>query len=477
MATGPQPSAVPALFPAHAGVSLDATARWLAPTVLSGGLQHRTFRLSRRGAALIRSWVRGARPTGRAQRALARALTDAGLAHPRPGPGRGPNPAEVTVVIPVRDRPQELTRCLRALRGHPCIVVDDGSRDPAATRRAAAAAGAVVLEHPRCLGPAAARNTGLRRATTAFVAFLDSDCVPHGDWLARTLPHFADPRVGAVAPRVVPLESRGSHLAAYEAVRSPLDMGRREGLVRPGTSLSYVPSAALLVRRAAVRSGFNERLMVGEDVDLVWTMIEQGWRIRYEPAGRVAHDHRTRVVPWLRRRFAYGTSAAPLAQRHPANLCGLAMPAPTMALWLAVGAGAWPWAAAAALLGPARSAVRGILAYRRAGPRRPDDGVTLCLRASASATLGAAVHTGHAVSRPWLPAAVAAALCSRRARRLLATSLAVSAASAWWSGRHADRWRPAFFPLLLADHAAYSAGVWWSCVRHRTWRPLLPRFR
>ena len=46
---------------------------------------------------------------------LARRLTDAGLAHPvPPHPGR---PADVTVVVPVRDRAAAVDSCLTALAG------------------------------------------------------------------------------------------------------------------------------------------------------------------------------------------------------------------------------------------------------------------------------------------------------------------------------------------------------------------------
>lgn len=114
-------------------------------------------------------------------------------------------PDDVTVVIPVRDRAPELARLLAALRAEPAtaqvpvIVVDDGSVEPVV------ADGATVLRHASARGPAAARNTGLRAATTATVAFLDSDCVPRPGWLAALSPHLDDPRLALVAPRIVGL--------------------------------------------------------------------------------------------------------------------------------------------------------------------------------------------------------------------------------------------------------------------------------
>ena len=251
-------------------------------------------------------WWRGEPVPGNPKaRALARRLLDTGIAHPDldalVSAGRGPHPGEVTVVIPVRDRHAELARCLAGLTQLPSvIVVDDCSADPAAVASAAAAAGARVLRRPVNGGPAAARNTGLAAADTPLVAFLDSDCVPGPGWLDTLLPHFADPAVGAVAPRIVPHESGRTWLARYEGASSTLDMGQRPSIVRPGSRVPYVPGAALVVRKEAAGAGFAEDMQVGEDVDFVWRLGAAGWRVRYEPAATMGHQHRVRLRALVR---------------------------------------------------------------------------------------------------------------------------------------------------------------------------------
>jgi mycofactocin glycosyltransferase len=81
--------------------------------------------------------------------------------------------------------------------------------------------------------------------------------------------------------------------------------------------VSYVPAAALLVRRSALPDEpFDPELRYGEDVDLIWRLIDAGWRVRYDPSVVVEHEERDTV----RRRFRYGTSAAPLKRRHPGKL-------------------------------------------------------------------------------------------------------------------------------------------------------------
>jgi GT2 family glycosyltransferase len=187
------------------------------------------------------------------------------------------------------------------------MFVDDGSRTPIE--------GAVRRETSG--GPGAARNTGLEHVETEFVAFLDSDAAPPADWIERLAGHFDDPTVAAVAPRVR---------------AKLLDMGDQPAEVRPGTPVPYVPTAAVIMRRSALPDDpFDPKLRYGEDVDLIWRLIDQGWRVRYDPSVVVEHpDHDV-----LKRRFLYGTSAAPLKQRHPDKLKHLIVrpwPAVTLAL-------------------------------------------------------------------------------------------------------------------------------------------------
>src|SRR5450755_2238359 len=205
-------------------------------TVLLGGAPYRMLRLGPAGARHVAGWWAGEPVAGSpGAQALARRLLWTGIAHPVPA--GGPGPADVTVVIPVRDRTAELALCLTGLGEYQVIVVDDGSRDPGAVAAVAAAAGARCVHRAVNGGPAAARNTGLAAVETPLAAFLDSDCVPAPGWLGPLLPHFADPAVAAVAPRIVPYTLPAGWLAQYEGVSSTLDMGPVPSIVRPGSKV------------------------------------------------------------------------------------------------------------------------------------------------------------------------------------------------------------------------------------------------
>jgi mycofactocin system glycosyltransferase len=436
-----------------------------------GGSPPRLLRLTPAAARLLRPGCFTV--TDRASAALARRLVDSGVAHPRPpaSPVR-----DVTIVVPVRDRAAQLDRLLAALRSAPessqlpLLVVDDGSADPAAVAAAAGRYGAGLLVHPDNRGPAAARNTGMRAAGTPYIAFCDSDVLPLPGWLGPLLAQFTDPAVALAAPRVLTAGSgaRG-WLVRYERVRSPLDMGDAEGPVVPLSSLAYVPGAVMVVRKAAIGDGFAPEMRFGEDVDLCLRLHRAGWRLRFVPAARVAHQPRSHLGSWLAQRARYGTSAADLALRHP----GLVPPLH-----------AAPWSVAACVLllrgRPVPAALAGVLfagAAARLAGLMPDADTPV--RAAALLTLAALRGTGEQLgrcaARDYWPLALLAALLSRRARWLLLAGAVLDGVL-----DHKRCGRPQGLPVHLLlrrlDDIGYGAGLWAGAIRRRTVAPFLPRF-
>ncbi|SDE78847.1 mycofactocin system glycosyltransferase [Pseudonocardia oroxyli] len=398
-------------------------------------------------------------------RALARTLLDAGLAHPAPGIPGGPTRSEVTVVVPVKDRP--LDRLLATLPPEvDLVVVDDGSAEPVTLARGR------VIRHETARGPSASRNAGLAAATTPLVMFLDSDVVPQGDWLDPLLEHLADRSVALVAPRIVALHPVTTALGRYEAVRSSLDLGPDPALIVPRSRVAYVPSAAMLVRTSAVGTGFDEAMHVAEDVDLVLRLHAAGHRLRYEPRARVAHDHRTAPKAWAARKAFYGTGAAPLARRHVGSVPPLVL-------------SPWTAAACAALLAQRRWSVPVAAAVTAAAALRLSRKLTRLAHPRRSAMelaglglSGAVVQVGNALLRHHWPIAVGAALGSRRARRALVAAALVEGLADWWLHRDRDP-QVHLDPLthLVAhriDDLAYGAGLWWGALRACDPAALLP---
>ena len=435
--------------------------------VLLGGDPGRLVRLRRSGASALDLLAVG-RQESAAVRDLGRTLLQGGLAHPRPA---AMDVGDVIVVVPVRDRAEELACCLSALgTAAPVLVVDDGSTDPGAVAAVARTHGAQLIRLAVNAGPGGARNAGLAASAAAVVAFVDSDCTPPPGWLGALVGHFVDPEVGAVAPRVRGAVGGRSVLARYAAARGPLDLGRYEARVRPGSRVPYVPTAALLVRRAALPLGpaFDSALRWGEDVDLVWRLHDAGWSVRYDPRTVVTHAEPDRWWPWLGRRHRYGTSAAPLAQRHGSRLAPLVLPPwPTAAWLLLTSRRPMP-----ALVCAAVPAVRLHLRLRSTGLPR-----STCVRVAALAASRAVLGTGAGLGGAGLvvTAPLLLALLLRRSARATAAAVLLVPPLLEWRAR-----RPALDPfrwtaVRLVDDLAYASGVWRGCLAGRTVKPLRPR--
>jgi mycofactocin system glycosyltransferase len=301
------------------------------------------------------------------------------------------------------------------------------------------------------------------------VAFCDSDVIPEPGWLAPLLAQFTDPAVALAAPRVValPVPAPGL-LDRYEERCSPLDMGDREGPVVPVSALSYVPSATIVVRRCAVGAGFDEDMRVGEDVDLCMRLHEAGWRLRYVPAARVGHRHRTDLRSWLAQRAGYGTGAADLALRHPGQVPPLyAAPWSLAACALLLRGRPGPAAVAAAL-----TAVTAVRVARRMpdADNPPRAGALLSL----AALRGTAEQLLRCATRHHWPVAVTAAVASRRVRRvLIVAAVAEGLADHRRSGTSLSPL--AHLAIRRLDDLAYGWGVWLGAARRRTTAPLRPR--
>ena len=404
---------------------LDHTVQRFGRAII-GGSPLKLFRVTDAGAAVVDRIADGAAVDGSR---LVTALVEAGAIHP--DPERSPYGVDdVTIVVPTFGTPRQVPAG--------AVLVDDGTPVPVA--------GATTrLASNR--GPGAARNAGLGRVTTPLVAFVDTDVELTEGWLDPLLRHFADPRVGLVAPRVTTSDAP-SPVSWYERTNSPLDLGAEPGRIRAGSRVSYVPAAAIVCRVDAVREigGFDESLRAGEDVDLVWRLDEAGWRCRYEPTVVVGHDPRSSWTAWVGQRITYGSSAAALARRHPRALAPIRMSGWSVATW-GLAALERPLAGSAVGFGSAAALVR----------KLPDIPPRAAFELAARGNLHAGDEIAKAVRRVWWPLLAVAAIRSRTARRIL---LAAAFAS-----RH---------PVRLADDVAYSIGVWRGMITARTLAPLVP---
>jgi glycosyltransferase involved in cell wall biosynthesis len=100
----------------------------------------------------------------------------------------------ITVIIPVYNRSSILPRAIESVQKQhfqqwTLLIVDDGSTDDtiAVAQQYERDARVRVLQMPRNGGAAAARNFGIRSASSPYIALLDSDDMYHPDFLQYSM--------------------------------------------------------------------------------------------------------------------------------------------------------------------------------------------------------------------------------------------------------------------------------------------------
>jgi len=216
-----------------------------------------------------------------------------------------------TVVVPTRDRPEALRRCLAAVRAQrhvqlDIVVVDDGSRS---SEQVSAVAGEFAARVVRLegKGPAAARNAGARVVATDRVLLLDDDCVPRAGWAAALVgdvPHLPREVVagGVERPRSAPVWLRASERLAVSAEREA-GFFRTLNLSCGADFLREVP--------------FDETFpgAAGEDRDWCFRAEAAGAVFVREPGAIVVHCAEMGARAFLRQQLRYGRAVDLLRRR------------------------------------------------------------------------------------------------------------------------------------------------------------------
>jgi hypothetical protein len=221
----------------------------------------------------------------------------------------------LSLVIPAT-KTETLDRCLAAVR-----AAADGPDE------------VIVVDAPRADGPAAARNTGARRARHDVLVFLDADVLVHADAFTRIRAAFAaEPSLTGV-------------FGAYDD--APADPGVVSGFRNllhhhvhhcgAGPASTFWSGLGAIRRDAFLLAGGYDAATYPapsiEDIELGMRLAERGARLRLDPGIRGTHlkrwtlrsmvrtDLRARAIPWmallLERR--QGSTALNLGWTHRAS--------------------------------------------------------------------------------------------------------------------------------------------------------------
>jgi glycosyltransferase involved in cell wall biosynthesis len=261
---------------------------------------------------------------------------------------RHPVAPSCSVVVCTHRRPGYIARVLDGLRrldppADEIIVVDN---DPGKSdcRVEAERGGARYVREDRP-GLDRARNAGLRAASGELVAFTDDDCIPATGWL-RSLPElFGDLSVAAVTgpgfaymldtPAQVRFEDQGGHRRGLQRQTFDWRLLTPIAATRAGAGLNMIFRRSLLERLGEV---FPPELDAGTptesggDMYALYKLLRAGYRIVYDPATYVLHQHRPDARSLHRTIRGYGIGLSAVLTKLVVEERELA--APTTWYWL-----------------------------------------------------------------------------------------------------------------------------------------------
>ncbi|MBW4537574.1 MAG: glycosyltransferase [Myxacorys chilensis ATA2-1-KO14] len=235
----------------------------------------------------------------------------------------------VSVIVPIYNGEADLPDLLACLRSQvyprdrvEYLLVDNGSRDRTSDLlRSAAQTEAITirpLSEPQIQSSYAARNQGIRTATSRILAFTDADCRPKPNWLTHLVQPFVDPVVGLVAGEIQAL--LGQTLLEQHAERQET-LSQKHTIAHP--FCAYGQTANLAVRLDAFKQVglFRPCLTTGGDADLCWRILKQtSWQFRFAESAIVRHRHRATLAELKSQWRRYGRSNRYLHELHGVDL-------------------------------------------------------------------------------------------------------------------------------------------------------------
>jgi peptidoglycan-N-acetylglucosamine deacetylase len=234
----------------------------------------------------------------------------------------------VALLIPAYNEEKVIERTIRgALRSSyhhlRVIVIDDGSKDNtlevarSSFPREIAAGRLLVLTKPNS-GKADALDFGLDHLDSNEEIFLgiDADTVIARNAVALLVPHFLNPRIGAVAGNAK-VGNRVNLWTRWQALEYITSQNFERRALDLFHVVTVVPGAIGAWRTAAVREvGGYHTDTVAEDADLTMVLLRRGYRVEYEDRALAYTEAPVNAKALMRQRFRWSFGILQAVYKH-----------------------------------------------------------------------------------------------------------------------------------------------------------------
>ena len=222
---------------------------------------------------------------------------------------------KVAVLIPAYNEEKVIVRTIRSVmmsnyKNIRILVIDDGSKDRTydIAREAypadVASGRLTVITKPNG-GKADALNFGLESVDEEIYVGIDADGVIAHDAITNLVPHFANPKIGAVAGNAK-VGNRVNLWTRWQALEYITSQNFERRALDLFDVVMVVPGAIGAWRTAPVKSGGGYHSnTVAEDADLTMNLLEQGYSVIYEDQALAFTEAPVNADGLVRQRFRW----------------------------------------------------------------------------------------------------------------------------------------------------------------------------
>jgi cellulose synthase/poly-beta-1,6-N-acetylglucosamine synthase-like glycosyltransferase len=247
------------------------------------------------------------------------------LRKPRSYPNDAYTP-RVAVLIPAYNEETVIVRTIRSVlnsdyKNLHVVVIDDGSTDRTVEVARKAYASEIAAGHVQVLtkpngGKAAALNYALERIGEEIYVGIDADTVIAVDAISRLIPHFQDPRIGAMAGNAK-VGNRVNLWTRWQALEYITSQNFERRALDLFHVVTVVPGAIGAWRTAPVKAAGGYPLnTVAEDADLTMNLLEQGLRVDYEDRSLAFTEAPIDARGLMRQRFRWSFGILQAVWKH-----------------------------------------------------------------------------------------------------------------------------------------------------------------
>jgi cellulose synthase/poly-beta-1,6-N-acetylglucosamine synthase-like glycosyltransferase/peptidoglycan/xylan/chitin deacetylase (PgdA/CDA1 family)/spore germination protein YaaH len=232
----------------------------------------------------------------------------------------------VAVLIPAYNEEKVIVRTIRSVmmsnyKNIRIIVIDDGSKDNTyeiardAYPADIASGRLTVLTKPNG-GKADALNYALERIDEEIYVGIDADGVIAHDAITNLVPHFANPKIGAVAGNAK-VGNRVNLWTRWQALEYITSQNFERRALDLFDVVMVVPGAIGAWRTAPVQAGGGYHSnTVAEDADLTMNLLEQGYSVIYEDQALAFTEAPVNADGLIRQRFRWSFGILQAIYKH-----------------------------------------------------------------------------------------------------------------------------------------------------------------